>query len=383
MTNETGKINANKGNVSWDVRAGIKTTIDIFGVIGDPPEYDGVTPRMIAEALSNSGGVNEIEIRINSPGGNVFDGVTIYNLLRAQGSKITVTVEGLAASAASIIAMAGDEIVMRDGALMMIHRASGMAYGNAQAMADMKATLEKIDEEMASIYARRSGKDASEMMSLMVSETWLDGEETVSIGLATASDKSEFMIAACADECFAAKHFSNIPEKASIYFKGFAGDPASKESGQQTRAMEVDDMDINALTLEELRAARPDLLESVEESARASAKTDVDSARNEERARAAAIVAAGNAYKQDALAHELLSGEKHATDAIAEIKDAALNAFMASDPGSPGVKADEDPSPSSDQRGISNSKLAARANEIAKTRNCNYAEALIIAQKEG
>lgn len=123
-------------------------------------------------------------VNINSPGGDVFEGVAIYNLLRAHGKRVTVNVVGLAASAASVIAMAGDEVLMGDGAFLMIHNAWTLAIGNRH---DLRATadqIEPIDEAMAQLYAARSGMSEVDAAALMDKETWLNPRTAVEIGLA-------------------------------------------------------------------------------------------------------------------------------------------------------------------------------------------------------
>jgi ATP-dependent protease ClpP protease subunit len=126
-----------------------------------------------------------INLRLNSPGGSVFDAVAIYNALTRHSGTITVWIDGIAASAASYVAMAGDEIVMPQNAFLMIHDPSGIVMGTAADMRDMAGTLDKIAASMMRGYAAKSGKPENEMAALMTAETWFDAQDALEAGLAT------------------------------------------------------------------------------------------------------------------------------------------------------------------------------------------------------
>ncbi len=126
-----------------------------------------------------------IDLRLNSPGGSVFDAVAIHNALSRHAGMVTIWIDGIAASAASYIAMAGDEIVMPENAFLMIHDPSGMVIGTAADMRDMAGTLDKIAAGMLRGYAARSGKPEDEIAALMAAETWLTAAEALEAGLAT------------------------------------------------------------------------------------------------------------------------------------------------------------------------------------------------------
>jgi ATP-dependent protease ClpP protease subunit len=150
----------------------------------------------------------KISLRINSPGGDVFDGLAIYNALRAHPAKKTVHVDGLAASIASVIAMAGDEIVMADSAFMMIHDSWGLAIGNSEELRALADTLEKIDGSIAGIYATRTGKKADDLRAMMDAETWMTAAEAVEMKFA---DKSEDAAEAKNAARFDLSGFKNAP----------------------------------------------------------------------------------------------------------------------------------------------------------------------------
>ena len=126
-----------------------------------------------------------IDLRINSPGGSVFDAVAIHNaILRHQGT-VTVWIDGIAASAASYVAMAGDEIVMPENAFLMIHDPAGLVMGTAVDMRAMAEALDKVKGSLVQGYAAKSGRDPQEIAALMAAETWFDAKDALDLGLAT------------------------------------------------------------------------------------------------------------------------------------------------------------------------------------------------------
>lgn len=125
-----------------------------------------------------------IDLHVNSPGGEVFDGIAIYNAIRNHPADVTAYVDGLAASAASFITMAGDRVVMARNAQMMIHDAIGVVVGNAAEMAKMQALLDRLSNTIADIYAQRAGGSVADWRALMLDETWFDATEAVGYGLA-------------------------------------------------------------------------------------------------------------------------------------------------------------------------------------------------------
>jgi ATP-dependent protease ClpP protease subunit len=172
----------------WD--AGIhaqaegEATISILDVIGaDMWSEGGITSKRIAGALRSIGD-RDVTVHINSPGGDFFEGVAIYNALRAHKGQVTVQVLGLAASAASVIAMAGDRIEIGKAGFLMVHNAWVMAIGNRHDLAEAAKTMEPFDSAMATVYADRAGVEKTEAAGWMDAETWFNGEEAVEAGLA-------------------------------------------------------------------------------------------------------------------------------------------------------------------------------------------------------
>jgi ATP-dependent Clp protease, protease subunit len=123
-----------------------------------------------------------IDLRLNSPGGSVFDAVAIHNALIRHDGTITVWIDGIAASAASYIAMAGDEIVMPENAFLMIHDPSGLVMGTAEDMRAMADALDKVKGSLVQGYAAKSGRPADEIARLMAAETWLDARDALELG---------------------------------------------------------------------------------------------------------------------------------------------------------------------------------------------------------
>lgn len=158
-------------------------SISIFDVVGRDYWDEGVTAKRISGALRSMNGA-DVTVNINSPGGDMFEGLAIYNLLREYQGKVTVKVLGIAASAASIIAMAGDDIQIGRGAFLMIHNCWVVAMGNRHDFAELSTSLEPFDTAMADIYSARSGLDIATVQQLMDAESYIGGSDAVEKGLA-------------------------------------------------------------------------------------------------------------------------------------------------------------------------------------------------------
>ncbi|WEE76625.1 Clp protease ClpP [Comamonas testosteroni] len=161
-----------------------EASISIYDSIGENWEGTGITSKRISAAL-RSIGAKDVVVNINSPGGDFFEGMAIYNLLREHQGKVTVRVLGVAASVASVIAMAGDEILIGDGAFFMIHNAWAVAVGNRHDMMDSAKLLEPFDAAMAALYAHQTGISAAEAATMMDKETWIGAQQAVDDGFAT------------------------------------------------------------------------------------------------------------------------------------------------------------------------------------------------------
>jgi HK97 family phage prohead protease len=166
------------------------------------PVEDGVTEVLIFDEIGGSFGVDAsalvegialidsptIRVRINSPGGSVFDALAIMNALNHHDARVEVFVDALAASAATVVAMAGDEVVMMPGSQMMIHDASATHEGNAAEAAKLSTFLDRQSNNIAQLYAARAGGDVEQWRALMLEETWLFADEAVAAGLADRAE---------------------------------------------------------------------------------------------------------------------------------------------------------------------------------------------------
>ena len=165
----------------------------IYGPIG----AEGVDAADVVSQLSTTK-AKIVNGRINSGGGSAFDGMAMYTALKHWKGDVHVHVDGLAASAASVVAMAGDVINIAEGGMIMIHSASTGLQGNADDMRKQVDVLDKLDGQMAGIYASRTGKDREDVLALMAEETWFTAEEAVAAGLAD-NVVGAVKVAACAD----------------------------------------------------------------------------------------------------------------------------------------------------------------------------------------
>jgi ATP-dependent Clp protease protease subunit len=151
---------------------------------------DEVTPQEFREELKNHTG-DKLTVVLNSGGGDVFAGLSIYNALRELDAEVTIRVDGLAASIASIIAMAGDKVIMSPGSLMMIHRPSVFAAGNVDDLDKAKDLLLKIEESITPIYTQKTGLSVEKIADMLENETWMSAEEAVELGFADEVIKTE------------------------------------------------------------------------------------------------------------------------------------------------------------------------------------------------
>ena len=158
--------------------------IMIYDVIGEDFWGEGVSAKGFADDVKDLK-VDVINLHINSPGGSVFDGVAIYNLLKSHKARVNVQIDGMALSIASVIAMAGDSITMAANAMMMIHDPWTMVMGSADDMRKEADTLDKVKASLITSYGR-TGKDSGVIADLMSEETWLTAQEAIDMGFADA-----------------------------------------------------------------------------------------------------------------------------------------------------------------------------------------------------
>lgn len=181
----------------------------LYGFVGDNYWDEGFTAQDVLAALAEVGRDTDITVRINSAGGYVYDGVAIYNALMGHKGKVTVVVDAFAGSAASVIAMAGEDRIMRTGSMLMIHDPASVTYGNADDHEAAVGFLNKLGDLMAEIYAERTGDDPDTIRADMRKEVWLTGDEAVERGFATETEK----IKAVAFSAFDYRIYANAPDR--------------------------------------------------------------------------------------------------------------------------------------------------------------------------
>lgn len=173
-------------------KSATKAEIIIYASIGESWWGDSLTAKQFSDELKAlEPTVNEITVRINSPGGDVFDGIAIYNRLKQHKAKIIVYIDGLAASIASIIALAGDEVIIGEGALYMIHLPWTFSMGNRNELDNTINRLIDVEEQLLSIYAKKTGLDRNELRAMLEAETWLDAEQAIEKGFVDKKSSEE------------------------------------------------------------------------------------------------------------------------------------------------------------------------------------------------
>lgn len=174
---------ANKPDESWySLRAASRGVAEVM--LYDDIGAWGISARQFARDLAALGDVSQIDLRIHSGGGDVMEGTAMYNILRGHSARVVVYIDGLAASMASVVAMAGDEIRMPANAMMMIHKPWGGHVGDADDMREYADLLDKVEGTLIQAYARKSGKSVEEIAALLKQTTWMDGNEAVAAGFA-------------------------------------------------------------------------------------------------------------------------------------------------------------------------------------------------------
>ena len=224
----------NKNWYSIQAKANNKAEVWIYDEIG----AWGVSARQFAQEVKALGDVKHIDVRIHSPGGDVFEGMAIYNLLKNHPAVVHAHIDGLAASMASVIAMAADVIHMPENAMMMIHKPWGIQGGDADDMRQYADLLDKVEGSLTSAYVKKSGKSEDEIKVLLKSETWYTGAEAVQAGF--ADQLTETLKAVASLQSQRMQEFTNMPEalKALLNPKGTAA-PAAKPAAAPAPAAPV------------------------------------------------------------------------------------------------------------------------------------------------
>ena len=175
----------------WKITAKSESDAEIllYDVIGDYDEnweYQGA--KNLIGKVKALGDVKNITLRINSIGGDVFEAQAMYSYLKSHPANVTVRIDGLAASAASLVAMAGDKVIMPANALMMIHNPAAFAMGEAEDMRDVADILDKVRDTIAAVYVAKTGMEREKVISMMDAETWMSAEEAHELGFCDEVD---------------------------------------------------------------------------------------------------------------------------------------------------------------------------------------------------
>lgn len=192
--------------------------IDILDEIGGW----GISAKQFKSDLDALGKLEKISLNISSPGGDTVEGAAIYNFLEASGAKITARIVGMAASMASIIAMAADKIIMPENTLLMIHNPWMMTWGDAEKIRKDADLLDKVKTQLMSAYMKRTAKTEAEISALLDAETWLTAKEAAEI-----FNNVEVVESLAVAACVVARPFKNLPESAKAWLKNEAENESS------------------------------------------------------------------------------------------------------------------------------------------------------------
>jgi ATP-dependent protease ClpP protease subunit len=183
-------------------------SIDMFDVIGQTMFGDGITAESVKNAMDEAGEYSSVVLNVSSPGGDMFQGVSIRNLLSQCGKPVSINVVGMCASAASLVATAG-KVTMAPGTCYMLHEAQGMSMGDADTMRKMADTLDTVTSSASALYTEKTGKSKKDILALMKAETWMTPEQAVKDGFADCIGGKKMQVT----NSFDLSLFRNIPEE--------------------------------------------------------------------------------------------------------------------------------------------------------------------------
>jgi ATP-dependent Clp endopeptidase proteolytic subunit ClpP len=181
----------------------------IYDAIGD--YYTGTDASSFVKQLQTIKAA-KINLHINSPGGSVFDGVAIYNALRAHSAEVTTHIDGLAASIASVIALAGDKVLIAENAMIMIHNPSAFVFGESDYLRKQADVLDQIAETLITTYASKTGEDREAIKAAMAAETWYTAKEAIAAKLADEVTAPLQAVACSSAEELRALGYSKVPQ---------------------------------------------------------------------------------------------------------------------------------------------------------------------------
>lgn len=245
----------------WNVKNdGNKSRIDLFGYVGGSKEYNfGFNEEDFLKEFRTIPAENSLEISINSFGGSVFTALSIYSLLKSHKGELTIRIDGAAMSAATIISsVPNGKVIMPKGSMMMIHKVSSIADGNADDFRKVAEELDKIEGNLLDIYAEKTGKSVEDIKPFVDAETYFTAEEAVEFGLADELDDSKTVQNTLTGNAVmmnglevSAKFFERAPKKLFNH----AGNSANFNNTKQKED--------RPMTIEQLKADYPELVEAI------------------------------------------------------------------------------------------------------------------------
>lgn len=293
---------------------------------GEPEPGLYITPEGFMEDLALVKDKSKITVKLNSCGGDLYTGIAIHNALKALPGEVNVIIEGIAASAASVIACAGDTVTVYPGSLVMIHGVSIMSWEwmNIQDMEQLMNSMDASERAVAAIYNAKTGIDVETLRSMMKDETWMTGEEAVEKGFADvlsdagnsaamslSADRKVLMVNGINHNVEGLRNFPG-----SIPIKNATPPAKNKKQGVNKTAKAAENKGGNkkmALTLEELRSEHPELVEQIENSAREAVQAQMAADVAAERARIADIDAIAASIPDQQMVHDAKYGETPCT----------------------------------------------------------------------
>lgn len=256
----------------WEIKnqSGNEAEILLYDQIASFHDEDwGYTnARALVKEIKALGNIKNITLRINSVGGDVFQAQTMYNYLKSHPANITVRIDGLAASAASLVAMAGDKIIMPANSLMMIHNPSGLVWGESKDMKKEAAVLDMIRDIIASAYIEKTGLDREKINSLMDDETWLTAKEAHELKFCDEVEEAVEITAMAVKNGIIFKNgfgFARVDENLSAKFPKNAVNIKAKKTVANTPKEEKTEMDIKNVA--DLEREFPELVTEIRNTA--------------------------------------------------------------------------------------------------------------------
>jgi ATP-dependent Clp endopeptidase proteolytic subunit ClpP len=304
-------------NFKLEMKGDRKAIIEIYDGIG--PSWAGmIDAPTVSKAINEAGPLDSITVRINSPGGSVFEGVAIHNILKNHSAKVHTVVDGVAASIASVVMMAGDTIEVPKNALVMIHDPSMITYGGEKDMQKAAELLAKVKSQIVDTYAKRTGKAPEAIAQMMSDETWMTGDEAVTNGFANqvAADLP-IQASATVAATFSNFNYSRAPESlGSLYSLAMT---ATRKEPEPMAEKTADQIAAEAKTAADLKATQD---AAAATALAAKNATDIANAVEAERNRAADITAVcAKAGKPD-LASKFITDKASLADVQARLLDA-------------------------------------------------------------